>query len=410
MLAVVPSLFPSTIICVAKPLQRLHRAGRIDLHLTLEFLASRRQVEHADVVVICHSIDPRFAGLLTWLRDCRTPLIYDLDDNLLDVPSDIPGMGYLREPARRDLLVAFLRQADVVRVYSPGLQTVVSAVAPTVELVSGPLDWSLVPGGTPARLPGRVRLVYATSRRQDRIGQMILGPLREALDACPEAELTIWGPRLEPLAGHPRVRSRPFVRDYDRFFSRFASEGFDIGLAPLPDDAFHRGKSNLKFREYAACGVAGIYSDTPVYSSSVIDGETGLLVGDDGKAWKAAIRRLIADRALRERIAGQARDYARRHFGEAITDRDWMTQISALITKPGAPRVARAPRRPSPSAWLAAAAAVARQAAWLGRKAVSVQRSHGTSAVVARAGAQAGALAELLRWRLHERRVAARTR
>ena len=128
--------------------------------------------------------------------------------------------------------------------------------------------------------------------------------------------MTIWGPRHAALASHPQVRTLPLIRDYDTFFTKFSAGQFDIGLAPLPDDEFHRGKSNNKFREYASCGIAGVYSDMSVYNTSVQHEITGLLVPNEDAAWEAAIERLIVDAKLREGIAERARAYARAHFNE----------------------------------------------------------------------------------------------
>ena len=405
-LAVLPALFPSTIIGVAKPLQRLHRAGRIEFDLTLQVMVTRHRVEQADVVVFAHSLAPQFAGVLAWVRDLQKPLIHEIDDNLLDPPAEIAGVDYLRDPERRALLIACLRQADMVRVYAAALQQRLSEYNRNVAIVRGPLDWELVPEPTPPHDERRVRIVYATSRQQDRIGEMLVAPLSRILDVCPQADLTIWGPRIEQLSQHPRVRTLPFVRDYDRFFARFAREGFDIGLAPLPDDGFHRCKSNNKFREYAACGVAGIYSSTPVYSECVEDGVTGLLVGDSQDEWTAALHRLISDAGLRKEIVRNAKRQAREHYNQDVTGAAWMATIDSLVSRrPLAAGMPPSAAAPTPGGSLRTIAAVTRYLAQLGSQGVRALWRHGPVATVERVRAHVASLAQLMAWKVNNWRA-----
>lgn len=422
-LAVLPALFPSTIIGVAKPLLRLHLDRRIVLDLTLQFLVSRKAVERAEVLVLCHTIDPRYARILEWARELGRPIVYEIDDNLLNVPPEIPGLDYLREPERRAVLIACVQQARVVRVYSSTLQQILSAYSDHVVVVSGPLDWSLMPfdsadsasrgrsrsGSSTGRNQPPVKIVYATSRLEDRIGQMLIGPLRRVLDAHPEVELTIWGPEHGALAAHPRVRTLPLIRDYDTFFQRFARESFDIGLAPLPDDEFHRCKSNNKFREYAACGVAGVYSDMPVYNTAVVNGETGLLVANTEDAWVAALERLVTDAALCHRIGAEARAHALAHFNERVTDDEWMSQLAPLAEetrRTAAPQVMGSP--PAGVRPFATVVGLARHAVQLSTKLGPVVRSHGVADAGRRAWLHVMGFGQLMtweisRWRLQQR-------
>jgi hypothetical protein len=154
------------------------------------------------------------------------------------------------------------------------------------------------------------------------------------------------------LIQHPAVRARAFVTNYDRFFSQFARAGFDIGLAPLLNEPFYLAKSNNKFREYAACRIAGVYSDVAVYDC-VQNGVTGLRVPNERGAWFDALARLIRDADLRARIQNQAQMFARAHYDQEKFARVWLEQINAV--KMQAPRQASVP----------GASVAAREHAWI---------------------------------------------
>jgi glycosyltransferase involved in cell wall biosynthesis len=81
---------------------------------------------------------------------------------------------------------------------------------------------------------------------------------------------------------------------------------FDIGIMPLPDDAWSKGKCGLKGLSYMACEVATVMSDVGVNRDIVRHGQNGLLAREE-EEWLSCLCRLIEDKSLREALGREGR-------------------------------------------------------------------------------------------------------
>jgi glycosyltransferase involved in cell wall biosynthesis len=80
----------------------------------------------------------------------------------------------------------------------------------------------------------------------------------------------------------------------------------DIGIMPVWDGPFQRGKSGYKLVQYMACGLPVVASPVGVNKDIVLPGETGFLAATDAD-WKDALVRLICDSELRHRMGQRGR-------------------------------------------------------------------------------------------------------
>ncbi|MFH1061308.1 MAG: glycosyltransferase family 4 protein [Candidatus Omnitrophota bacterium] len=81
---------------------------------------------------------------------------------------------------------------------------------------------------------------------------------------------------------------------------------FDIGIAPLFEDDWAKGKCGLKALQYMACSVATVCSAAGEYNQIVEDGQNGFLASNDAE-WIEKLARLINDPSLRENLGKAGR-------------------------------------------------------------------------------------------------------
>jgi glycosyltransferase involved in cell wall biosynthesis len=121
----------------------------------------------------------------------------------------------------------------------------------------------------------------------------------------------IAGVRAEERAWSPQVE-------------REALGEIDIGLMPLVDTPWTRGKCAYKALQYMAAGIPAVADDVGVSATTVGDG--GYAISGAGP-WLEALQALAADAGLRARLG----DAGRRRVEEAFSPRRWLPTIAAIL-------------------------------------------------------------------------------
>jgi glycosyltransferase involved in cell wall biosynthesis len=92
-----------------------------------------------------------------------------------------------------------------------------------------------------------------------------------------------------------------------------ALERIDVGLMPMPDNAWTRGKSAYKALQYMSAGIPVVGDDVGVSSEVIRSGWAGFVVrGED--EWVEALLALARDAALRTRLGKQGRTRVEEDF------------------------------------------------------------------------------------------------
>lgn len=293
------------------PLMAMRERGHEIVHVVQEY----KRVIDIEPLLGCDHVHIHRPALLYDDGDVVTRLLergisvgFDEDDNVVDMPlgleerTDQPWAPRARR--NFELLLEHVHRVDLVTTPSDHLADRFEAAgARNVHVLDNYLPGAfsrVAPRGHDGFVigwhAGREHLVDA-----DALG---LGEtLERILEAHPEARVETVNIELD--LAHPRYRCEEAL-PIEQLTQRLAD--FDVGLVPLADIPFNRGRSNVKAREYAAAGVPWLAS--PVGSYADLGAEQGgWLVPDD--KWFGAIDALIRSRRDRRRLAKAARAWAK---------------------------------------------------------------------------------------------------
>jgi glycosyltransferase involved in cell wall biosynthesis len=93
---------------------------------------------------------------------------------------------------------------------------------------------------------------------------------------------------------------------------------FDVGIMPLPDTPWERGKCGLKLIQYMACSRPVVGSPVGVNSQIITEGANGFLPRTQ-EEWVQALQKLQHDRLLRQRMGMAGRQLVENQYSLQVT-------------------------------------------------------------------------------------------
>jgi glycosyltransferase involved in cell wall biosynthesis len=261
-----------------------------------------------DVVFVYREAAPLapawFERLATW----RTPLVFDFDDAIYLADAS-PANAWTRRLKGRGKVEALCRMSRHVTVGNVVLAQFASRHARAVTVLPSTIDtdvYRVAPRAANAR-----PVVGWTGSETTLPHLLAIGPALRRLRRCVDFELRVIG---GPAAVDGLdVCCLPWSAASEVDDLR----PLDVGVMPLPDDEWSRGKCGMKALQYMALGTPAVVSPVGANADIVQDGVNGFHARTEDE-WVDRLAKLLSDAKLRVRLGTAARATVERAYSAEV--------------------------------------------------------------------------------------------
>lgn len=328
-LLVYPALIPSTLLCGKLQLEWLDRQGHIHFQAVQRERVTAHLSRWADVVILVRADSLMERDLLKKWKKAGKYSVYVLDDDLLNVPENMQSSDHYRRSETVRTMREIMALCDCLLSPSKTLLRKYKRNFEKCALVEEPAS---VPNSTVPSFSSPIKIGFAGSvDRTEDIDRILQGVLRRLIhDYGGRIGVEMFGPKPK-IVEELGIRYIPYCNSYETYLKTIQSLAWEIGLAPLSDTEFAACKHYNKYIEYAACGIAGIYSEVEPYTRVVEHGKNGLLCQNTEDEWYHALTRLIEDRTLRNQISQNVFTDAQTRFSIEATALKLQESLSEIL-------------------------------------------------------------------------------
>lgn len=318
-----PCLEQAGIRCEVRPLfdeaYLVHRyaSGRGNmgdiLRAFVRRLAALVTARRFDLAVIEYELLPYFPALPEWwLRWLGVPYVVDYDDALFH-QYDQHKNGWVRR-LLGDKIAHAMRGAHLVTVGNAYLAGyALRAGARRVEIIPTVIDLERYTQPLTAPHPNPTFTIGWIGSPATAKYLKEIAPALAEVCAGGRGRVRLIGSGAVDLPGVPVA-----VLPWDEATEVSTMQQFDVGLMPLPDEPWARGKCGFKLIQYMACGLPVVASPVGVNRQIVEHGVNGFLANTT-EEWVLALRTLLDDAGLRARMGQAGRKKVEERYSLQVT-------------------------------------------------------------------------------------------
>jgi glycosyltransferase involved in cell wall biosynthesis len=242
-----------------------------------------------------------FPALFIWLLSRRSRLIFDFDDAIYVKQIMLTGKPLPESRMKLNWIASMLKRSALIFAGSDALKSYAKQYNRNVHLI--PTAFSTPKHGIDNHRNGKaVTIGWIGIESNLYFLQIIDNALKSVQEKYPDVVFSIMS-KTAPKGVKTEWTLSPWSSENEK---QWLAE-IDIGIMPLTDDEWCRGKCAFKLIQYMAYGKPVVASDVGANKSAIVNRVNGFLVKNDDE-WFVALERLILDKELRTNMGEASRN------------------------------------------------------------------------------------------------------
>lgn len=243
--------------------------------------------------------------LLFLLRALKIKYAYDIDDAIYTAHS--AELAKIKQHIRVNAVIEYMKSAKHMIVELPSTEEVARQYCNNVTTILGPIDINRYHPSDKSRHE-TVTIGWIGSHGNT----FYLFEIQDVLEKLCGKYDTIQ----VKLIGTKGFRSKEHkikLVEWSLHTELHELASFDIGIMPLTDDEWSRGKGNYKQLQYMALGIPSVVSPVGVNKTLLQEGVNGYLAKTK-QEWEEKLSKLIENKQLREEMGRRSRDLVTKNY------------------------------------------------------------------------------------------------